>query len=218
MRCTTARRAGLGGVVLMLGLGLAAPAHAETAAGAASLGSANFTRAGQNTTEIEAHGGCVLGGPGGSTASPVSENGVTFGGGSSTCLTTVVDPATQVTTTKSEATGKDFELSALVGQGGKRVRIKTYTVTCAGSQTQTSANWTFGGMSGLSAPPSPTPANYVQPMTKSDGTVLANAMFNEQVLPGDGSIALNLLHIRFLPASGITGDVIVGSAACSPTP
>ncbi|MEC3976561.1 hypothetical protein [Amycolatopsis sp. H20-H5] len=219
MRSTTARRAGLGGVVLMLGLGLTAPpAQAETAAGVASLGSANFTRTGQNTTSIETQGGCSLSGPASSSADPVTGNGITFGGGTSTCTTTVVDAANHVTTTKSEATGKDFDLSALVGRGGKRIRLKSYTVSCAATQTQTSASWTFGGMSGLTAPPSPTPANYVQPITRPDGTVVANAMFNEQIIPGDGSVALNLLHLRFLPPSGMTGDVVIGATACSPTP
>lgn len=219
MHSTTARRAGLGGVVLLLGLGFGTlPAHAETAAGVASLGSANFTAAGQNTTSIETQGGCSLSGPTSVTADPVTGNGVTFGGGSSTCTTTVVDAAKNVTTTKSEATGKNFDLSALIGSGGKRIRIKSYTVSCAATQTQTSANWTFSGMSGLTAPPSPTPANYSQQLTGSGGTVLANAVFNEQIIPGDGSVTLNLLHVTFLPASGITGDVVIGSTACSPTP
>jgi hypothetical protein len=43
---------------------------------------------------------------------------------------------------------------------------------------------------------------------KSDGTVLAEITFGEATLPSppDGSIAMNMMHFRFTPASGISGE------------
>ncbi|ADJ42356.1 hypothetical protein AMES_0534 [Amycolatopsis mediterranei S699] len=116
------------------------------------------------------------------------------------------------------ATGKDFELSALVRAGGPRVKLASFTVTCERASTQTSANWTFGGMSGIANPPNPVPVGYVSPLRKSDGTVLANAVFNIQDVPGDGSVGLTMLRIDFLPESGLTGAVKLGATSCSPTP
>jgi hypothetical protein len=48
--------------------------------------------------------------------------------------------------------------------------------------------------------------------------VLAEITFGEYILPNpaDGSIALNTLHIRFKPASHITGDIVLGATACTP--
>ncbi|WP_308678115.1 hypothetical protein [Amycolatopsis sp. A133] len=91
-------------------------------------------------------------------------------------------------------------------------------MTCDATQTQTSANWTFGGLSGIQNPPNPVPAGYVSPIKKADGTALANAVFNTQELPGDGSVGLTMLRIDFLPESGMSGQVTLGRTSCSPTP
>ncbi|WP_026360411.1 hypothetical protein [Amycolatopsis nigrescens] len=205
---------GLGGAVLLAASLLGAAPASATEPGVASLGSAHFTEEGSSTVTVAAQGACSLGGPSSVTAPPVSEPGVRFGGGSTNCATSI---SGGVTTTKSEATGRDFELSALVSAGGKRIRIKNYDVSCSATPSQSSAAWNLDGMTGLDALPSPTLPNHVQQIRKADGQVLAEAVFNEQTVPGDGSIGLNLLHIKFLPASGFTGDVIVGSAACSLT-
>ncbi|MFB9683355.1 hypothetical protein [Amycolatopsis plumensis] len=197
-------------VVTGLAASGASPASAASPAGVADIGSASFTKAGTTIT-IPPQGHCALDGPASATAEPVSKTGITFGGGTSSCTTTG-------STTKSTATGKNFELSALVSAGGPRVKLATFTVTCDGTQTQTSANWTYGGMSGITNPPSPVPAGYVSPIRKADGTALANAVFNVQDLPGDGSVGLTMLRIDFLPASGITGTVTLGKTSCSPTP
>jgi hypothetical protein len=193
--------------VVVTGLATAvSPAAAAGSPGVADIGSASFTR-----VEIPAQGHCSLLGPTTTTAQVVSKPGITFGGGTSSCTTS--GPAT-----KSTATGKNFELSALTGAGGPRVKLASFTVTCEGTQTQTSANWTYGGMSGITNPPSPVPVGYVSPLRKPDGTVLANAVFNIQDLPGDGSIGLTMLRIEFLPPSGLSGAVTLGRTSCSPTP
>jgi hypothetical protein len=214
----TARRAGLAATATMLCLVTGVqPASAATPAGAANLGSAAFTKAGVTST-IPVQAPCAIEGPTTATSEPVSKPGVTFGGGTSTCSTTVTDPDSDITTTTSTATGRSFELSALVSLGGPRLRITSYEVTCTATQNQAGANWSMGGISGITALPSPLPANYVKPLTKADGTVLANATFNIQNAPGDGGLSLTMMRIDFTPASGISGSVTLGTAGCSPTP
>jgi hypothetical protein len=204
MGSTIARRAGL---ALLAGLTVAA---APAPAGVADIGSAEFTKAG-STIAVPPQAGCSLGGPTSATATTVSKPGITFGGGTSSCTTADA-------TTTSTATGKNFDLSALLSAGGPRVKLSTYTVTCTGTRTQSNANWTYSGLTGIPNPPSPVPAGYVTPVKKPDGTVLANAVFNIQTLPGDGSVELTMLRIDFLPASGISGEVVLGHTSCSPTP
>ncbi|WP_410639739.1 hypothetical protein [Amycolatopsis sp. lyj-346] len=189
--------------------GLAASAVTASAApqpGAADIGSASFTKAGSPVT-VPAQGRCALGGPATATAASISKPGITFGGGTSSCEET-----------KLTATGKNFELTALMSAGGPRVKLSSFTVTCEAAQTQTTANWSYGGMSGIPNPPNPVPAGYVAPIKKADGTALANAVFNTQELPGDGSIGLTMLRIEFLPQSGISGHVTLGRTSCAPTP
>ena len=198
-------------VVTGLAASGASPASAAPEPGVADIGAASFTK-----VEIAAQGRCSINGPTSATAQPVSKPGITFGGGTSSCTTT--SPSPDSTSTTSTATGRNFELSALVSAGGPRVKLSSFTVTCVGTQTQTNANWTYSGLSGIPNPPSPVPVGYVSPLRKSDGTVLANAVFNIQTLPGDGSIGLTMLRIDFLPPSGITGSATVGRTSCTPTP
>jgi hypothetical protein len=73
-------------------------------------------------------------------------------------------------------------------------------------------------MTGISGLPSPVPPNHTTPITKRNGTVLANAVFNIVDRPGGGTIGVTLLRITFAPASGIDGSVTVGTTTCSPTP
>ncbi|AEK39042.1 hypothetical protein DV26_16830 [Amycolatopsis mediterranei] len=188
--------------LVVTGLAASSPSSASPQPGVASIGSASFT-----AVEVPPQAPCAIGGPSAGSAERVSKPGITFGGGTSSC-----------TETKVTATGKDFELSALVRAGGPRVKLASFTVTCERASTQTSANWTFGGMSGIANPPNPVPVGYVSPLRKSDGTVLANAVFNIQDVPGDGSVGLTMLRIDFLPESGLTGAVKLGATSCSPTP
>ncbi|WP_290051297.1 hypothetical protein [Amycolatopsis solani] len=214
MRTTTV----LAGALLSAALAATAtPALATPQPGVADIGSAQFTKAGSTIT-VPTQGHCSIDGPTSTTAAAVTQTGIKFGGGTSSCTTTVTDPDTDATSTLSTATGKNFELSALVSAGGPRVKLSTFTVKCTATQTQTNASWSFGGMSGIANPPSPVPVGYVSPIKKSNGTVLANAVFNTQNLPGDGSIGLTMLRIDFLPASGISGQVVLGHTSCSPTP
>lgn len=218
MRTHVARRAGL--VTALLAIGLCAgvtAADAATPPGAASLGSANFSKPG-TMVSVPTLGACSVSGPKTVTVGAVSKPGVIFGGGTSSCTITVVDPSRHLTTTKSQTTGRDFELSALVPKGGPRISIGSYQVSCTGSQRQTSAGWGASGLYGVKPLPAHMPANYTQQITNRRGKVLATAEFNIEDLPGDGSINLTMLRITFAPASGYSGSVTVGSAACTPTP
>ncbi len=192
--------------LVVTGLAASPASYASPQPGVAEIGAASFTKGGAPVT-IPPQGRCSSEGPTSATAQVTSKPGITFGGGTSSC-----------TATSTSATGKNFDLSALVSAGGPRVKLASWTVTCEGTQTQTNATWTYNGLSGIPNPPSPVPVGYVSPIRKPDGTALANAVFNIQELPGDGSIGLTMLRIDFLPASGLTGTVTVGRTSCSPTP
>ncbi|GLZ42939.1 hypothetical protein [Actinokineospora sp. NBRC 105648] len=209
--CTTAAA-----LALIVG---ATPALATNPAGVAGLGSATVVKNGVADT-VPPLAVCAVDGQTSASSPGDTATGVKFGPGSSTCTTTVVDPVNSTTSTKSEATGGQFELSGLVLLGGPRVKINTYKVTCTATHTGTTVGWTFSGLSGLTGVPSPVPVNYQRELKSLLGVTLATITFNEVVLPSpnDGSIALNMAHVRFLPPSGVSGDVVVGATACSPTP
>jgi hypothetical protein len=210
------KRLGLGGaIVLAVVLGGSAPALATASDGTASLGSTAFGRTNQSQILVGPMAPCDVHGTTSNSSGPIAKNGVTFGGGTSSCTTTTANGAK---TTKSVATGKNFDLTALVGGGGPRIRMASYSATCNGSSTGTNAGWAFGGLSGVTGLPAQIPSNYVYQVKKSNGTVLAEITFGEFIIPdpSDGSISLNALHIRFKPGSSYTGDIILGSTACSP--
>ncbi|CRK58010.1 hypothetical protein [Alloactinosynnema sp. L-07] len=220
MRNIRAARLGFCAAVAAAGMVVSAtPALATNPAGVAALGSAQFTKGGV-VSSIPTLAQCAVDGTTSGSSGAVVKSGVRFGGGTTSCTTTVVDPDNDVTTTKSEALGQQFELSALISAGGPRIRIGNWRVTCNATQNGTSASWTYSGMTGLTGLPNPMPQNFVKEIKRSNGVLLATAKFNEVTLPNpnDGSIALTMLRITFAPGSNITGEVVVGSTACSPTP
>jgi hypothetical protein len=214
---TRTLRLGAVGAAIVAGLLAATPAGAATTPpdGIANLGSAAVTTNGQ-TDSISPLAPCDVDGQttanssGGAIAGTVS-----FGGGTTSCTRD-----TTANTTASTANGTRFQLDALVPYGGPRIRIASYQVSCTATTGGTSAGWSFSGLSGITGLPQQIPANYTMPITGSDGTHLADAIFDEVLLPNpnDGSIALNLLHIKLFPDGGpTTGDILVGSTACAPT-
>jgi hypothetical protein len=220
MRGGKMRRFALGGAILAVGLILGStPAQATDSAGSAGLGWAEFTKNGETIT-IPSLSPCTVDGMGSASSGVVSGRWIKFGGGTTSCTRTVVDPYNDVTTTKSEAVGRSFELSALVSVGGPRIRLAGHKINCSATQSGTSATWSYSGLSGFSNLPQPLPTNYLYPVRNSQGAVLALVTFAETQPsnPADGSIAVAMMNIRFQPASGIYGEVIVGTAACSPTP
>ncbi|WP_245614388.1 hypothetical protein [Actinokineospora inagensis] len=205
-------------VVAAAAVAVAAPAAAVgNAPGAAHVGSVSYVK-GTTTVVAAPVAPCSISGPTSGNSGTVTVNGVRFGSGTSTCTTTVTDPDSGTTSTKSEAVGKDFELSALVLLGGPRVKIANWRVTCTADEDGSTAGWSFGGLTGLATLPNPLPNNYVRELKNLLNVTIATITFNETTIPNDGSIGLTLAHIRLLPVSGMTGDVLVGNASCSPTP
>ncbi|MET9227387.1 hypothetical protein [Lentzea sp. NPDC003310] len=219
------RRISIAGAVVALTFATAAPALAANPPGSASSGSADFAKADQ-AFKVAPLAVCDVNPEAAGTvtgASPaVSRTGLKIGETTSACTTEVVDPAQFLTKTRSEAKGTGFDLSALAAPGlkGPRLKIASWTVTCAADEKSTTAGWELKGMSGWTGLPQQIPSGYVHDIKASNGTVLAKAKFTDTVfpVPNDGSLAMTLLRITFEPSSGYTGSVTVGTVACSPTP
>ncbi|WP_367131736.1 hypothetical protein [Saccharothrix sp. HUAS TT1] len=219
MKHIRARRVGSLTAALVLGLVAAPSAWAANPAGVAAVGSAGFTKAGQRV-DIAPLAPCAVNGTPANSSEAVSRTGVRFGPGSSSCTVEVVDPETGTTKSNSEAVGADFELSALVSVGGPRLRVARWKVTCTGTESGSAAGWSADGLQGFPGLPPEIPLNHVHEVKDGGGVVLATATFGETTYPepNDGSIAMNMLHLRFTEASTLTGEVVLGSSACSPTP
>ncbi|KOV82342.1 hypothetical protein ADL03_24670 [Nocardia sp. NRRL S-836] len=213
----------IAGAVVALTFATAGPALAANPPGHASAGSADFAKDGQ-TYQVEPLAVCDVNPEQAGTvtgASPaLTRPGLKIGATTSTCETTVVNEAESVTTTRSTARGSGFELSALMAQRGPRLKIGEWAVTCSAEQAGTQAGWELKGLSGWGGLPAQIPPGYVHEVKSSAGTVLARATFVETAypVPNDGSLAMTLLRLTFDPASGYTGSITLGTAACSPTP
>ncbi|MEU4745907.1 hypothetical protein AB0G02_36340 [Actinosynnema sp. NPDC023658] len=219
MKQIGARRVVAVTAALVLGLVVAPPAWAANPAGVASVGSAAFGKAGTQVS-VPPLAPCAVDGTTTNSSEAVTRTGVRFGPGTSSCTREVVDPANNTTRTRSEAIGSDFELSALMSVGGPRLRVAKWKLACTGTESGTNAGWAADGLQGFTGLPDQIPTNHVHEVKAADGTVLATATFGETTFPepNDGGIAMNLMHLRFTPASTLTGEVVVGATACSPTP
>ena len=209
-------------VVVVLAVLVAVPAQASQAtdAGTASAGSANVVRNG-HPSAVPSVGACSLTGPQHNSSTGAIDAGVvTYGAANATCGADAT-----AHTSKSVANGTNFALSALQSYGGPTIKIANYQVTCSATTGGTNASWQFSGLSGITTPQQ-IPNNYVIPVKSANGRLLANVILNEVILPdpNDGSITLNMMHIVLFPtgtAPGqipLSGDIYVGSTACSPTP
>ncbi|MGW6930616.1 hypothetical protein ACWGE0_11165 [Lentzea sp. NPDC054927] len=217
------RKRWIAGAVAALTLATGAPALASNPPGTAASGSADFAKADQ-TFKVEPLAVCNVNPDAAGTvtgSSPaVSRTGLKIGETSSACTTEVVNPDEFLTKTRSVATGKAFELSALTAAKGPRLKIAEWSVNCAADDKGTQAGWELKGMSGWTGLPQQIPSGYVHDIKAGNGTVLAKAKFTDTVfpVPNDGSISMTLLKITFEPSSGYTGSITIGSVACSPTP
>ena len=216
MRITSRLKFGTAGAVLVGCLCVVSTGQAQAATpdGVASIGSATISMAG-SANQLTAVAQCNVDGQAtNSTAGPSIAGVVSFGAGTTKCVKNVTR-----NTTMSTAVGTRFQLDALDQAGGPRIRLANYQVTCNATTRGTTASWQFSGLTGVGALPRNIPSNYTMWIRGSAGQIVARAIFNEVPLshPNDGSITLNLLHIKLMPASGLSGDVIVGATACSPT-
>ncbi len=198
---------------------LTAAASPSTVAGTASAGSAHVVRNG-HTFAVPAVGPCGLTGSAHGSSQGVTEFGiVTYGPASSTCST---DQTAH--TSKVVANGTGVTVSALQSYGGPQIKIAGYQVSCSATTGGTNAAWQFSGLTGITVPQQ-IPNNYTVPVKSTNGSLLANVVLNEVILPNpnDGSITLNMMHVVLFPNGTPTGmipmsgDIYVGSTACSPT-
>jgi hypothetical protein len=125
---------------------------------------------------------------------------VYFGGGSSTCTANTVT-----------VTGKKFRFDWLKGRGGPAIKLTSFSATCTATDNGARASIKVSGLSGIKAP-NPIPPNYTVNLPQ------ARITLHETTAPGDGSLTVNLMHIRLFPEGfGFNnGEVIVGSVHCSP--
>jgi len=218
------RRFGTIGALLAASLFVAVvPASAEPDAGTANLGSALFKVGTKPQVEIATQATCVVDDPSKATVTTgtVSKSGISFGGGTSTCSRTVLDEANSVSSITAQTVGKPFDLSALVGLGGPRVHLNEYKASCIGTQGRTSASWSFSGISALPGLPGQIQSGYVYHLKNSKtGAELGTITFGETATSndGDGSLTMSALHIRFTAPEKVTGEVVLGTVACGPTP
>jgi hypothetical protein len=212
MLSRSVRRVGAGTAVVTTALVLGAIPAGATPLGQTSLGSVDVTRAGRTVT-VPPIAQCDVTADQTNSSDGAHANGVAvFGGGNTTCTTD-----TTAKTAKMEASGSSFDLTALVPYGGPEITLANYTASCGAQVGSTNASFSFSGLRGISAP-KPIPANYVATVGPVDAPQ-ARVTFNEVILadPNDGSITINMLRIQLYPNGGpLSGDVVVGHAACSP--
>lgn len=212
MLSRSVRRVGAGAAVVSTALVLGAVPAGATPLGQTSLGSVDVTRAGHTVT-VPPIAQCDVTADQTNSSDGAHANGVaTFGGGNTTCTKDAT-----AKTAKMEATGSSFDLTALVPYGGPEIRVSNYTASCSAQVGSTNVSFSFSGLEGVSAP-KPIPADYVATVGPADAPQ-AKVTFNEVILadPNDGSVTINMLHIQLYPNGGpVSGDVIVGRAACSP--
>lgn len=191
---------------------------AANPAGTASAGSATVISNG-HPIPVAPVGPCSLTGQQQGSSNGATKDGiVSYGSATSSC-----GRDSKAHTSSSLAKGTNFALSALQNYGGPLIRMAAYQVNCAATLNGTNASWSFSGLTGVTVP-TRIPQNYTVQI-KSAGKLLANVILNEVTLPNpnDGSITLNLMHIVLFPNGTpdhtvpMSGDVYVGSTACSPT-
>jgi hypothetical protein len=194
-------------------LALPATASATTAPSAhGSVGSANVFAHGKASV-VSTLAAC--------TAGTVSTTGkatdfVTFGTGSSTCSR---DAGTGAATVS--VSGRNLKLPGLKSYGGPAITMSGFTISCTATETGTRWSLNLSGVTGLRFP-STIPSNYVItiPGASAGSPPLAEITLAEVAQPNlpDGSVHVNLMHLRLFPDGMATdsGEVIVGSVHCVP--
>ena len=187
-----------------------APAQA-TPQGQISLGSANVTQDGVQTS-IQPIAPCDMNGnSAGSSSGDGIDGVVSYGGGTTSCTK---DASAQTSTMKAQ--GNQFESNVLSAYGGPDIRLDNYSVTCSATKSGTNVNFTLGNLRGISVP-STVPTNFTLtfgPTTKPQAKVILNEATFAQ--PSDGSVTFNMMHIVLPEGGQVSGDIYVGQAACSP--
>ncbi len=202
-------------VLLTLAAGaVSAQASPGDAIAKGTVGTVDATVAGEPVS-VDPIAPCDTAGPPQGSSGQVSVDGfITFTSGSSKCT---VNDAGELASV--EVTGGRFRLDALRDHGGPRIRLSSYTVRCQTTLTGSSSWVQFSGASGFEVP-AELPANHVVTIPGEAGQPpLATITLNETIVPSpaDGSMTVNLMHIRLFPQGGPdSGDIVVGSVHCAP--
>lgn len=152
----------------------------------------------------------------GSSGTVAVDDFVSYTDGRSTCT---VDDAGEIASV--EVSGGRFRLDGLRDFGGPRIRLAGFGARCDTTLAGTSSSIQLSGLSGV-AVPADLPPNYVTTIANPSvgQPPLATVTFNETIVPSppDGSMTLNVMHIRLFPEGPgqNTGDVVVGSVHCAP--
>jgi hypothetical protein len=194
-----------------------APAQAAPgdAVATGSAGAVHIKQDGGAPIVVDPIAPCATGGQAqGSSPSVAVQNVASFNESASTCT---VDDAGELASV--EVTGGSFRFDALRAHGGPRIRLANYTARCATTLTASSSSIQFSGLSGVDVP-AELPANHVVTVPGADGAPpVAIITFNELIVPSppDGSMTVNLMHIRMFPQGGpAAGDATVGTVHCAP--
>jgi len=191
-----------------------AQASAGDAIAKGSVGTVNATVAGEAVT-VDAIAPCdTVGPPQGSSGEVAVDGFVTFTSGTSTCT---VNDAGEIASV--EVKGGRLRIDALRDHGGPRIRLSSYEARCNTTLTGSSSWVQFSGASGFAVPEN-LPANHVVTIPGASGQPpLATITLNETIVPSpaDGSMTVNLMHVRLFPQGGPdSGDIVVGSVHCAP--
>ena len=195
------------------GLSLAALPVAQAGPGdAVAAGNAGSAKVGQTTVAPIAP--CTTEGTLQATkADTTVPNVVSYSGSKSVCT---IDSNGEIATVT--VTGGRFRFDALLAYGGPRIRLATYTAKCKTTLDGSTSGLQFSGLSGVSLP-AQIPANYVVTIPgQGSSKPMATVTFNELIVPSpsNGSMTVNLMHIRMFPKGGpTTGDAYVGTVHCS---
>lgn len=154
----------------------------------------------------------------GSTDGASAEDFVSYGDGEATCS---VDPETG--SASVEVTAKDFRLDGLWHHyDGPIITASSMTAGCHTTETGSSSWIQVTNLSGIEVPEDIPPNHEVIiPGASPDAPPLASVTLNEVITPDppDGSMTVNLLHVRLFP-EGVavdSADVVLGTVHCDPS-
>ncbi|GAB3564615.1 choice-of-anchor P family protein [Amycolatopsis endophytica] len=204
-------------VATLLGGLVAVQASAQAqqgATGAGSVGAADITVEGM-TAHSDPIAPCAVDTTPSNRTDPITVGTKTkYGLGETTC-TRNADGTASV-----KVTGQRFETSVLEQFGGPVIKARTFGAGCNTTANGSNGSMELGTVTGITVPQSIPPNHVVTiPGATPDAPPMAEVVLNELVVPtpADGSLTTNALHIKLFPQGGpASGDILVGSASCSP--
>lgn len=196
---------------------VAVPATAQgqpTATGAGSVGAVDITVNG-TSAHSDPIAPCVVDDAPSARTDPVTIGTKTKYGLSSTTCTRNADGTASV-----KVTGQRFETSVLQQFGGPVIKVRTFGAGCNTTANGSNGSMELGSVTGITVPQNIPPNHTIAiPGTTPGAPPMAEVVLNELIVPvpADGSLTTNAVHIKLFPQGGpASGDILVGSASCSP--